>query len=93
MYYNKALAYDHVPIQLNESFSCIQFGMKKRTHSINFRRLYRKAGVRRVCRNINTLSLNILKDYLKKALVSVINVAATENKKTITLRHLMYFLK
>lgn len=92
MYYGKALSYEYIAMDIDSiSHEALKVPTKRRT--LNFRKIYRKAGIKRLCSNINKVTYDLLRDYLHRVVAKSIACMYTEKRKTLTLIHILYALK
>lgn len=92
MRYGKALEYEYHPRNV-ENLSHEAFKVQKKHREINFRKLFRKAGVRRISSNMNTVVARILREYLVNIVRKASALMLGDRSKTLRLIHIRYALK
>lgn len=92
MYYGKALSYDYVARDI-DCISHEALKVLKKRRALNFRKIYRRAGIRRLCSGINRITPDILKYFMRMVITKAITYMYSEKKKTLSLIHILYALK
>lgn len=92
MHYGKALAYEYPPVDIDQ-LSHAAFHKQRKANNINFRKLFRRAGIKRISSNMNAFTSSILREYMTSVLSKSMCIMNHDRSRTLRLIHILYALK